>query len=191
MEGSLSVCYNTERLLSYYKIMESFMEERITVRMTKEYLFDFTLYHTYSKFSGFLTSILGVAIAFMGIIMFAVGKIEAAKIPFYLIAAIIFTGYTPCLLKYRAKNQVRQIDRYRVSNEVVFNEDGIHISYEDKEEIYEWKQIQKVVTTPKTIGFYYGAEQALIVPKTDFGDKFVSIMSMAVQKLGPEKVHFR
>ncbi len=37
--------------------------------MTDTYLFDFTLYHTYSKLAGFLTNILGAAIAFMGIIM--------------------------------------------------------------------------------------------------------------------------
>ena len=34
--------------------------------MTDTYLFDFTLYHTYSKLAGFLTNILGAAIAFYG-----------------------------------------------------------------------------------------------------------------------------
>lgn len=63
------------------------MEERIIVQMTEQYLFDFTLYHTYSKFSGFLTNILGLAIAFMGIIMFIAGKTELSRVPFYLLAA--------------------------------------------------------------------------------------------------------
>ena len=39
------------------------MKEKITVKMTDKYLFDFTLYHTYSKFAGFLTNVLGAAIA--------------------------------------------------------------------------------------------------------------------------------
>lgn len=167
------------------------MEERISIKMTEQYLFDFTLYHTYSKFSGFLTNILGLAIAFMGIIMFIAKKTELFHVPFYLLAAIIFIGYTPVLLRYRAKNQVTSIEKYRVSNELLFNEEGIIVSYAENEEKYTWEQIQKVVTTPKTIGFYYGAEQAIIVPKADFGDKFVPIMTMTAQKLGPGKVHFR
>ena len=42
-------------------IKERKVEEKITVRMTDTYLFDFTLYHTYSKLAGFLTNILGAA----------------------------------------------------------------------------------------------------------------------------------
>ncbi len=92
-------------------IKERKVEEKITVRMTEDtYLFDFTLYHTYSKLAGFLTNILGAAIAFMGIIMLAMGKIKPVQIIFYLVAAIVFIVYTPLLLKYRSKKQVKRID---------------------------------------------------------------------------------
>lgn len=43
-------------------IKERKVEEKITVRMTDTYLFDFTLYHTYSKLAGFLTNILVAAV---------------------------------------------------------------------------------------------------------------------------------
>ena len=39
----------------------------MTVNMTKEALYDFLLFHAYSKFSGFLVNILGLAIIFLGI----------------------------------------------------------------------------------------------------------------------------
>ena len=42
--------------------------------MTKEALFDFLLFHAYSKFSGFLVNILGLAVAFMGIILYISDK---------------------------------------------------------------------------------------------------------------------
>lgn len=142
-----------------------FTEEKITVRMTDTYLFDFTLYHTYSKLAGFLTNI--------------------------LVAAIVFIVYTPLLLKYRSKKQVKRIERYHVPNEMTFNDEGIQVEFADKKETYEWEQIQKVVTTPKTIGFYYETEKALIVPKPDFGDKFVPILTLATKKLGPARVHLR
>lgn len=146
-------------------IKERKVEEKITVRMTDTYLFDFTLYHTYSKLAGFLTNI--------------------------LVAAIVFIVYTPLLLKYRSKKQVKRIERYHVPNEMTFNDEGIQVEFADKKETYEWEQIQKVVTTPKTIGFYYETEKALIVPKPDFGDKFVPILTLATKKLGPARVHLR
>lgn len=142
-----------------------FTEEKITVRMTDIYLFDFTLYHTYSKLAGFLTNI--------------------------LVAAIVFIVYTPLLLKYRSKKQVKRIERYHVPNEMTFNDEGIQVEFADKKETYEWEQIQKVVTTPKTIGFYYETEKTLIVPKPDFGDKFVPILTLATKKLEPARVHLR
>ena len=142
-----------------------FTEEKITVRMTDIYLFDFTLYHIYSKLAGFLTNI--------------------------LVAAIVFIVYTPLLLKYRSKKQVKRIERYHVPNEMTFNDEGIQVEFADKKETYEWEQIQKVVTTPKTIGFYYETEKTLIVPKPDFGDKFVPILTLATKKLEPARVHLR
>ena len=170
-------------------IKERKVEEKITVRMTDTYLFDFTLYHTYSKLAGFLTNILVAAIAFMGIIMLVMGKIKPVQIIFYLVAAVVFIVYTPLLLKYRSKRQVKRIERYHVPNEMTFNDEGIQVEFADKKETYEWEQIQKVVTTPKTIGFYY--EKELIVPKPNFGDKFVPILTLATKKLGPARVHLR
>lgn len=40
-------------------------ENKMMVNMTKEALYDFLLFHAYSKFSGFLVNILGLAVAFI------------------------------------------------------------------------------------------------------------------------------
>ena len=47
------------------EMTEEIKESRMTVRMTKEALYDFLLFHAYSKFSGFLVNILGLAIVFI------------------------------------------------------------------------------------------------------------------------------
>ena len=133
-------------------IKERKVEEKITVRMTDTYLFDFTLYHTYSKLAGFLTNILVAAIAFMGIIMLVMGKIKPVQIIFYLVAAVVFIVYTPLLLKYRSKKQVKRIERYHVPNEMTFNDEGIQVEFADKKETYEWEQIQKVVKRAGPLG---------------------------------------
>ena len=96
-------------------IKERKVEEKITVRMTDTYLFDFTLYHTYSKLTGFLTNILVAAIAFMGIIMLVMGKIKPVQIIFYLVAAVV----TNSLLVGNELAAVRHVELYMIGGSVI------------------------------------------------------------------------
>lgn len=82
--------------------------------MTDTYLFDFTLYHTYSKLAGFLTNILVAAIAFMGIIMLVMGKIKPVQIIFYLVAAVV----TNSLLVGNELAVVRHVELYMIGGHV-------------------------------------------------------------------------
>ena len=95
-------------------IKERKVEEKITVRMTDTDLFDFTLYHTYSKLTGFLTNILVAAIAFMGIIMLVMGKIKPVQIIFYLVAAVV----TNSLLVGNELAAVRHVELYMIGGYV-------------------------------------------------------------------------
>lgn len=95
-------------------IKERKVEEKITVRMTDTYLFDFTLYHTSSKLTGFLTNILVAAIAFMGIIMLVMGKIKPVQIIFYLVAAVV----TNSLLVGNELAAVRHVELYMIGGYV-------------------------------------------------------------------------
>lgn len=165
---------------------------KITVHMTKETLYDFLLFHAYSKFSGFLTNILGLAVAFMGIYMYAGGKIGAVSMAFYLCASVFFLGYTPALLKVRAKKQVEINPEYCQPVEYTFcDENGITTQWEGEKRSYSWEQIRRAVVTPKTIGIYYEEERALIIPKVDFGDQFTDIFQMIARHLGMNRMRMR
>lgn len=165
---------------------------KITVRMTKEALYDFLLFHAYSKFSGFLVNILGLAVAFMGIFMYVSGKTGAVSVVFYLAAAFIFLGYTPFQLKARAKKQVQVNPEYCQPVEYTFSEEeGITAAGEDWEKQYKWDEIKRAVVTPKTIGIYYEEERALIIPKQDFGEQFAEIFQMIARHLGMNRVRMR
>lgn len=157
---------------------------KITVRMTKEALYDFLLYHAYSKFSGFLINILGFAVIFLGVFSFATGRTGAAGVTFYLIAAVVFIGYTPMQLKVRAKKQVEVNPEYKGPVEYIFSEeDGIMASWEGGGRHVGWAEVTRAVVAPKTIGVYYGKEQALIFPKQDFGEEFLPVYQMIVRHL--------
>lgn len=164
---------------------------KMTVNMTREVLYDFLLFHAYSKFSGFLINILGLAIAFMGIIMYTIGKTGAAGVAFYLMAAVIFLGSTPLQLKMRAKKQVQINEEYCNPAEYTFSEEGISVEIKDTRREYTWEQIKRAVVTPKTIGVYYEEDKAMILPKEQFGDKFVDIFTIIATQLGQSKVRMR
>ncbi len=152
--------------------------------MTKEYLYDFFLYHAYSKFSGFLCNILGLAVIFLGVFSYAGGRISGYVCAIYLIAAVGFLGYTPFTLKQRAKKAM-ELDVYRNPLEMTFdNEEGIITEQGEKRTVYSWERVQKAVVTPKTIAIYIGEEEAVIIPKVDFGDHFQAIYAMIAMHLG-------
>lgn len=165
--------------------------KKMTVHMTKEALYDFLLFHAYSKFSGFLINILGLAIAFMGIIMYSTGKTGTMGVVFYLVAAAIFLGSTPFQLKMRAKKQVEVNEEYCNPVEYAFSEEGIAVEIKDKKKEYTWDEIKRAVVTPKTIGIYYEEDMAMILPKEQFGDQFVDIFTIIATQLGQSRVRMR
>lgn len=165
---------------------------KITVHMTKEALYDFLLFHAYSKFSGFLINILGLAIAFSGIWLYVSGQTGVAGIVLYLVASAVFLGSMPLQLYLRAKKQVGIHPEYNAPAEYVFSEEeGICVTQGGTERHYRWEGIRRAVVTPKTIGIYYETERALIIPKQDFGEQFVEIFQMIARHLGRNNMRMR
>lgn len=170
---------------------EKITENKMTVKMTKEALYDFLLFHAYSKFSGFLVNILGLAVVFMGIFSYTTGRVNGVGAVLYLAAAALFLGSTPVQLKMRAKKQVVVNKEYNAPVEYTFSEKGITLEQNGECTTYEWSQIERAVVTPKTIGIYYAPECAMILPKEDFGDQFVPIFTTIATQLGQSKVRMR
>ncbi len=163
---------------------------KITVNMTKEALFDFLLFHAYSKLGGFLVNVLGLAVAFLGIFLYVSGNTTGLGAACYLGASFLFLAYTPILLKIRAKKQVQANPEYSQPVEVTFSEEsGIVAKWQEGKREYPWEDIERAVVTPKTIGIYYGKEQALIIPKPDFGEQFADIFQMIARASARRRKH--
>lgn len=160
--------------------------------MTKEALFDFLLFHAYSKLGGFLINVLGLAVAFLGIIMFVSGRTETIGVVSYLCASFAFLAYTPIQLKVRAAKQIQVNPKYCRPVEYTFlEEEGIIVEWDGEKRAHSWDEILRAVVTPKTIGIYYKEEEAMIIPKTDFGDQFGEIFQMIARHLGMNRLRMR
>lgn len=160
--------------------------------MSKEYLFDFYLFHAYSKLGGFLVNILGLAVAFVGIFRYIKGKSSPLGCVLYLLAAFAFLAYTPITLKIRAARAMKIVDAYRKPMDMIFSEeDGITTVQGEKKHQYSWDQILRGVVTPKTIALYISSEDALVIPKVDFGKSFQPIFLMITRHLGAGRMRIR
>ncbi len=162
----------------------------VTVKMRSEFIYDLLLFHTYSKFSGFLVNVLGLAVIITGGLMLGMNKIELLQALLYVVAGILFLSYTPFTLKRRAKQMIKA-PQYQSEIVYGFDEFGIRELMSDKENRYTWGQVEKAISTPKDIAFYVGKEEALILPKESFGDHFLPIMKLIAENVTRDRIYIR
>ncbi len=153
---------------------------KIKVNMTEKALYDFLLYHAYSKWTGLMVNVLGIAFVFMGLIQRFQGKIGFREFAIFFAAGVFFLSAVPVQLKLRARKQVKINPDFNQTVDYDFSDDGIIVKAGERERRFQWTQMTKTVVTPKCIGIYYGKDDALIIPKWDFGDLFVPIFEMSM-----------
>lgn len=162
----------------------------IKVKMKREYIYDLLLFHTYSKFSGFLINILGLAVIITGGLLLGMDKIQVMNAVMYIVAGALFLSYTPFTLKQKAKKMMLA-PCYQGEIMYDFNDAGISEYISGKERCYSWGQIEKAISTPKDIAFYVGKEEALILPKESFGEQFMPVMKLIAENVTREKIYIR
>lgn len=162
----------------------------VTVKMKSEFIYDLLLFHTYSKFSGFLINVLGLAVIITGGLMLGFDKISLPQALIYIVSGALFLAYTPLVLRKRAK-KLMKAPQYK--NEIVydFDENGIREEISNTVNCYSWSQVEKAISTPKNIAFYVGKEEALILPKENFGTSFLPVMKLIAENLTRDKIYIR
>ncbi|MHB8128291.1 MAG: YcxB family protein [Mobilitalea sp.] len=162
----------------------------VTVKMKSEFIYDLLLFHTFSKFSGFLVNVLGLAVIITGGLMLGLDKIQLLQALLYVAAGILFLSYTPFTLKRRAK-QLAKAPQYQSEIIYDFDETGIKEEMSEKVNSYPWSQVEKAISTPKNIAFYVGKEEALILPKENFGANFLPVMKLIAENVTRDKIYIR
>ncbi|HEY9575320.1 MAG TPA: YcxB family protein [Lachnospiraceae bacterium] len=166
------------------------MEANVNVTMKKEYIFDLLLYHMYSKFSGFLINMLGLSVIIMGGYRLKSGNFSLMQALLFVAVGILVIIYNPLMLKIRAGKMIK-LKKYQKEISYHFSEQGIVEVIEDKENFYGWKDIKKAMTTPKNVVFYISEQEALIVPKVSFEEKFMTVMNLIVSNMTMDRIYIR
>lgn len=165
------------------------MSVKFEVKMTAKYMFDFMLYHNYSRLSGILGAVVGVFALGIGIQTVMAGDTQSAAI--YFLCAILFLIITPYTMWSRAKMQVKTTPMFQKPLEYEFTEEGIAIRQDEQEAVNPWSEFTKAVSTNKSVILYLGRVRALVLPKECMGEQYEEAVKMIHTHMPPAKVKIR
>ena len=161
----------------------------VDTKLNAEYIYDFTLHQTYSKLSGFLVNLSGLSV-------FIIAGIHLRNGDFSLKTSLLLIAVGICILAYSAK----KYEKYNKSNLNIrysFDRNGITKEYSKNPNTtaagstYLWKDLLKVVSTPKTIAYFINDNNAYVIPKQDLRNIFLKVMKLTFDNMSPEKIYIR
>lgn len=158
------------------------MEMEFDVKITGGVLYDFLMYHNYSKVANLIANIVG-AIIF-------IGGIVNGHIPF-IICGVIILLYMPVSLGLKAKQQQLASPAFKKPLHYRLTEEGIFVSQDGQEEMQKWEDLHKAVSTPKSIIVYTTGVNACIFPRKDLGTDVPKLMEIISVNMDPKKVKIR
>lgn len=158
------------------------MELEFDVNMTSGTLYDYMLYHSYTSLSGLLGTIAG---ALMVVAYFAGAGFLC------LVAGIIVLLYLPWTLFLKSKQQMLANPAFKKPLHYKLTEAGISISQGETEQSQKWEDMQKAVSTTRSLIVYTSKVNASIFPKKDLGDLTPEVIRFISTHMPAKKVNIR
>lgn len=158
------------------------MRLEFETKITTNILYDYMLHHTYSSFSGLLGSIVGAVFI---LFYFSYGNI------LHLAAGIVLLLYLPCSLYMSSLRQIKMSPVFQKPLHYEMTDEGIRVSQGQESQLQKWEDIQKAVSTGKSIIVYNTKVNAWIFPRKDMGEMTAKVIEMISTHMKPEKVKIR
>lgn len=152
------------------------------VHMNSTDLYDYMLRHTYNGFSGLFGSLVGALMIVAGIYL---------KRPFMVIAGVILLCYLPWTLFLKSKQQMLSNPAFKEPLHYKLDDEGIHVSQKDTVEMQKWDNIEKAVSTGRSLIIYTSKMNACIFPKRDLGDHTCAVIQVISTHLPANKVKIK
>ena len=158
------------------------MEMEFDVKITGGILYDFLMYHNYSKISNLIANIVGALVL--------IGGIVNSHVMFIICGAILLL-YMPISLFMKAKQQQLASPAFKKPLHYKLSEEGVFVSQDGQEEMQKWDDMYKAVSTPKSIILYTTRVNACIFPRKDLGTNVPKLMEIISINMDPKKVKIR
>lgn len=158
------------------------MELEFDVKITANVLYDYMLRHTYYSASGLIGSIVG---ALMLICFFFRGEV------IFLIAGLVILAYLPWSLLLKSRRQMLNTPAFKEPLHYKLTEEGIEVSQGEVVQAQKWADMNKAVSTQRSLIVYTSRVNASIFPKQDLGELTPDVIKMISTHMPPSKVKIR
>lgn len=165
------------------------MSIKIEVKMTVAAMYNFMLYHAYTRFSGIFGVVFGIVSGVFGFRFINGGDYQRAFL-FFFFCAIFIVG-NPIMLYQKSRKQVKKTPMFQKPICYELNEEGIITSQGDAKTEVAWPDILKVVSTNASLIVYVTRMRAFILPKADLGEQYAAAVQLISTHMSPEKVKIR
>ncbi len=157
------------------------MSAEFEVTITDKDMFRFNIYHAYHGFQGVIATLAGIWVLVMAGLTF--GRVEVVYTILYIILGIVFLVYVPGSLYLRSKQQILSSEVLKHALRYKIDDEGVHVSQGEQTADLEWKQIYKMVSNRNQLLIYSSRVNAYIIPKEAAGEKYQTIVGLAVNHL--------
>lgn len=165
------------------------MSIKINVKMTVQTMYNFMLYHAYTRFSGIFGVVFGIFSGVFGFILLNQENYQRAFLFFFFFA--LFIVGNPIMLYQKARKQVKKTPMFQKPICYELNEEGIVTSQDDAKTEVAWPDIYKVAATNASLIIYVTRMRAFILPKADLGEQYAATVQKISTHMSPDKVKIR
>lgn len=151
------------------------MKSEFRIQMTTGAMYRFLLYHTYHKFSGFFSIVLGLVL--IGFFVSPSGRSTQNSLV-YLVFGILFLLYEPWTLYTKAAQQTKLNPVFKKPLTYIVTEAGIRVVQEDAANELAWENVYKVRETAQSILIYTNKKNAFIWIKKQMGEEETAVREL-------------
>lgn len=165
------------------------MAIKFKVKMTEKAMYDFMLYHNYSRLSGIIQAVTGAAILILAAYRGISGSSEGIML--WVGVGLLLLFMTPISLKMSAKNQVKNTKMFQEPLHYEISEEGVSVSQNGETAVNAWEEFAKAVSTEQSLILYITRVRAIILPKESMGDDYMAVVEMISTHMPANKVKIR
>lgn len=164
------------------------METKFDVKLTTKDMFNFYLYHMYTRASGIFSIVLSLVILYLLVTTYADNS--STQNLFYVVFLLLFLVYSPFSLWLKAKRQVsspmfKEAIMYQISDS------GIKTLQKKESAEIKWEDIMTVKSTGRSLIVYVNKIRAYVLPKNCMGEQYNQVVTMIKKNMEPNKVKLK
>ncbi len=158
------------------------MKIEFDVKMTKDIMYDYMMYHTMTLPQFYLA----LAVGLMSCAVFFVNHSAL-----YLIIGIVVIVYLPVERYLQAASQVSSNPVFKEALHYTLTDEGMAIDVMGEHMDAEWDKVVKVRNTKKSIFLFTNGMSASIFPKESLGEDYDRAVSLIREHVPKERVRIR